>query len=463
MSLSPPKIKIFLMLTIGLIVMTMGYYNNRWGAVETTFYEDWQNVFEPPVIGRLAKSARDGILSAGGLLGLVNFDVPPGENPSVQIWMAPRKVIEYQYDAYLDQEPFQTYATYDSAPGAQGVILGALDRISPFPPNVNLKLFRGSAALLTALVLSLLFLWFGREFGPLSTGLCLLFAPFSLWLTLLAGNLYWNLWAFFLPLVAVLFLTEKYSKADPFKAGSLFVLLFVTALTKVLFNGFEFVTTAWVMISVPLIYYAVLDHWKWMDFLKRMASLVGILSLVTAVGLLILASQVASVEGGYANAATIILDALSRRSIGDPSKYNGIFQEALDAKFSTVLWNYLHFPTLHLPGVEINHSILSAVAHLEYWVWFSVFAVFSVLLLILLIKRPDVQLRKKGLALLTATWYSSLAPLSWLVFFKAHAYIHVRLAPVIWQMPFLFFGIALVGFVISNIRPPQKTAQPVTG
>jgi hypothetical protein len=65
--------------------------------------------------------------------------------------------------------------------------------------------------------------------------------------------------------------------------------------------------------------------------------------------------------------------------------------------------------------------------------------------------RYYLALRSKALALIAATWYSILAPLSWLVIFKAHAYIHTRLAPVVWQLPFLFFGIALIGFTVSTL------------
>jgi hypothetical protein len=437
--------KLIALTLLGLLLIVPGYYKNAWSAVEPTFYSDWQAIFEPPVIGRLARSAHAGIFSDGALLGLGDFDVPAGENPSVQVWMAPSKVVQHQYDAYLNGEAFQEYTRYDSAPGAQGLLFGAFDKFAGLPPNLDLKLFRLAEATLTALGLLALFAWFGREFGLLSMGLASVFAAFSLWLTLLGGNLYWNLWAFFLPLIVLLYLLKR----GGYPAKTVAILLFVTGLVKVLFNGFEFVTTAWVMVTVPLVYYAVLDKWTWRDFLKREISFVGILTLVTAIGLLILATQIASVEGGYGPAASSILDALNRRSTGDPTEFNGVFQEALRADLPSVLLTYLRFPTLTLPGLTISNPLLSSILHLEIWVWIALFAIASVVLLSK--AKLNFALRQKALALLAATWYSSLAPLSWLIIFKAHAYIHIRLAPVVWQLPFLFFGIALIGFTITVI------------
>jgi len=205
----------------------------------------------------------------------------------------------------------------------------------------------------------------------------------------------------------------------------------------------------------------VLDKWTWRDFIKREISFVAILSLVTAIGLLILATQIASVEGGYGRAAHSILDALNRRSFGDPTEYSGVFQDALRSDFISVFVTYLHFPTLTLSGLTISNPLLSSILHLETWVWIVLFFIASVVLVvrtgspqnsagyhIVLAEYPTPH-RSKSLALIAATWYSILAPLSWLVIFKAHAYIHTRLAPVIWQLPFILFGIALIGYTIS--------------
>ncbi|MBT7188802.1 MAG: hypothetical protein HN560_03500 [Anaerolineae bacterium] len=63
----------------------------------------------------------------------------------------------------------------------------------------------------------------------------------------------------------------------------------------------------------------------------------------------------------------------------------------------------------------------------------------------------DDERRKTGYALLVTAWYSTLAPLSWFVVFKAHAYIHTSLDFLVWQMPFMFFGLALSGYAIQYL------------
>jgi hypothetical protein len=49
------------------------------------------------------------------------------------------------------------------------------------------------------------------------------------------------------------------------------------------------------------------------------------------------------------------------------------------------------------------------------------------------------------LALVGATWFSILAPLSWFVIFKAHAYVHPHMDYIAWHMPFVLFGAAVLG------------------
>lgn len=445
MSFNRPNIKIITLALIGLVLIALGYYNNMWEAVNPTFYTDWQAIFEPPVIGRLARSAQAGIFSDGALLGLGDFEVFASENAETYIWRAPSRVIEHQYDAYLNGKAFQNYTRYNSTSGAQGIVLGAFARFGGLPPNVDLKLFRAAEATLSALTLLGLFIWFAGEFGLLSMTLTILFAAFSIMLTLLGGNLYWNLWAFFLPLITLLTLLKR----GGYPTRTIAILLFVTGLTKVLFNGFEFVTTAWIMYTVPLVYYAVLDKWTWKDFLKRELSVMGILAIVTIAGLLILATQIASVEGGYSPAVSSILSALNRRSIGDPTEFSGVFQEALRSDLFSVLQTYIHMPTLFGRDIPISSALLNSIVQLEIWVWITLFTIASVILL--KIAGWEYSLRQKALALVAATWYSILAPLSWLVIFKAHAYIHTRLAPVVWQLPFLFFGIALIGMTVSTL------------
>jgi peptidoglycan/LPS O-acetylase OafA/YrhL len=67
-------------------------------------------------------------------------------------------------------------------------------------------------------------------------------------------------------------------------------------------------------------------------------------------------------------------------------------------------------------------------------------------------------------ALVVTTWLSLLAPLSWLVVFKAHSQDHTHMNFVVWQMPFTLLGFALVGaaarLLSAGSRSPAQPAPP---
>jgi len=66
-------------------------------------------------------------------------------------------------------------------------------------------------------------------------------------------------------------------------------------------------------------------------------------------------------------------------------------------------------------------------------------------------------------ALSLALWFSLLAPLSWMVIFKGHSYIHTHMNFITWHMPFTILGFGLMGAFLSllvatiyNLRPNQR-------
>ena len=66
----------------------------------------------------------------------------------------------------------------------------------------------------------------------------------------------------------------------------------------------------------------------------------------------------------------------------------------------------------------------------------------------LLLWRGNAERRHHYIALICATWFSILAPLSWFVIFKAHSYIHTHMSFLLWQMPFTLFGFAVFGATV---------------
>jgi ABC-type multidrug transport system permease subunit len=66
--------------------------------------------------------------------------------------------------------------------------------------------------------------------------------------------------------------------------------------------------------------------------------------------------------------------------------------------------------------------------------------------------------KQKRVALIFATWFSILAPLSWFIIFKSHSYLHVHMNFIVWQMPFVFFGFAVCGLVVKSLLPARQTS-----
>ena len=422
----------FLALLIGgTLFLTPEFHNDPWNVVEEEYYRVWQRTYERVVVARLAKSQQDGIFSAGGLLGLANS--PNGWNFDTAL----------QYEIYNTGAKVEDYLPYKSHPGFQGALFSALDRITNFSPSQNIWGFRVIVSLLSALTVSLFAAVIAVEFGWLAGILILAFSSFSEWMVLPGGNLYWNLWAFYLPFLAGIFLPANYVKGDNRCELKIYAVMFMATLAKVLFTGFEMITTTIVMATVPFVYHAIINKWRWKIFAARIFKLGVAMLLATLSGLLILSFQIAINDGSLKSSLRHISGTVERRMIGEPDDYKG--------SNAAIVWIYLNINAF-------NTKTAPSLWQRPYWQIVALFACFTLIFL----ARHRASFRtnpasKKGLALTIVTWYSILAPLSWIIIFKPTAYIHIFLFPMAWQMPFTLLGFALCGYVITDLFK-RKTA-----
>ena len=422
--------KRILLFLLSTVLLTVSFYEDGWGIVEDSFYKYWQEVSEFFVIGRLVKSQQDGIFSGGMLLVIgdaADYDVTS-------------KSIKHQYDAYSRGQGFTSYWTYKSTPAFEGIFYSIFDKYTEFSPGLNIKFFRLGVAISSAIVLALFLVWVEAQFGFLAFVLALLFASVSPWLILFGGHIYWQMWSFYLPFVAVLLMNNLSSKWVS-------IAVFIAVLLKTLFSGFEFITPVLVSITIPGVYYFIRDNWPIRYFLQWLiqVSLIGILA--TGVGLLVLLAQISGELGSMASGYLYILDALNRRSIGDPSDFTGVFADALNASVWKVINTYLSGPALALDGKFTGGIYTGAISYLEL---ILAILFFSLLLMPVLLRLPASSIKNKSKALVITTWYSILAPMSWFVIFKAHSYIHINLSYFVWQLPFLLLGFVLIGWSISQ-------------
>jgi len=189
-----------LVVLVGLFFAGFGW--NVFDVVEDASFRSFDRAGESLVLGRLAQSRQDGVFSFGGLTGLGRRHTY-GE-PGWVLEYSPA-LFDLQYDAYHDGRRFAGYSPYESQVGAQGILFSLLDSWLPGTTRGKLIGFRLLAAILSAIALALIVRWFALETGTgaaMGVAVVVVICP---WLTLFAHNLFWSLWAFYLPMIAAMY------------------------------------------------------------------------------------------------------------------------------------------------------------------------------------------------------------------------------------------------------------------
>jgi len=430
--------KSIVLLLFSTFLLGLGFYRNQWKAADKNWFANHQLDTESSVVGRMVKAKRDGIFSSGGLPGRVSGgQIQPD-------------IIKGQYEAYYKNLNFGTFSPYYSQTGFQGITFSLLDRITPFSPEKNIRVLKLLNSNLFALTLSIIIVWFYLEFGLTSAITVLATTIFSQWVTVFGRNLWWVMWAFYLPFIASLFILIKQKKSY-----SAIIITFAAVFIKCLYNGYEYITTTILMMLTPYIYYALVEEWKLKPFCKRLC----IIATTAVVGVLfsslILASQIAAATGSFKKGFHhIFIYSVGKRTHGDAGNYPQVYADSLNADTIGVVNQYLQGIIFDFNNI-LNSS--SGLLRINYLTVIILFLVCSGL--IYLSKRyPEkvplrkiAQNRRKLSALSIASGFSFLAPLSWFVIFKGHSYIHTHMNYITWHMPFTLLGFALCGVVGFNL------------
>ena len=434
-------------ISIGLLFF--GFLFNLWHVAEREWFETHQRDTESLIIGRMVKSRQDGIFSVGGLTG--------AGNASIEQWVSSEQ-IDAQYLAYLNKLSFDEFSPYMSQTGGQGIIFSLLDRLIPLSPRIKLWSFYVLTVLLTAIALTAIIGWFYEEFGGWVAIFVIGSAVLSQWLTVFGKNLWWSLWAFYLPMIVVMyFLKHHRASANPqfIKFG---ILIFITVFIKCFINGYEYITTTLVMMVTPCIYYAFLDKWNRPQCLKwSLASVCGS-GVAILLSLTILCIQIGAAKDGFMDGVEHVVWSFGKRTYGEAQNYPAVYAPSLEAGTIAVVITYVNgiFFDFNNYLSHSNAFISNFLLKIRYAYLIVLFLVMSVLLF-LRSKKMVAEQRQHYTALIWTTWFSILAPLSWYVIFKAHSFIHTHMSFLLWQMPFTFFGFAVFGSAVlawtNNTNP----------
>lgn len=432
------RLKSVLIFLLSAFLLFLNFDRNLLGLVPDEAFASFDKGSESLVIGRLVWTRQHGFFADGALLGTGDAPGPIfGESE-----------FNHQYAVYLNDGEFQTYMRYKSQSGGQAWFFSLLDSISPFAASMNLRLFRALTALLTAVTLAALILWFHRQFG-MTTALVVLFTSLvSHWLTLYGRNLFYSVWDYFLPMVAALFLLDRESRGLS-SAGTdsrLYWTVGGLLFFKGFFSGYDFMLLPMGMVATALVYYALRDKWTLGRFTRRLVFMGLACALGILASFLLLAAQIGSVTGRFSDGLLHIANTMGRRTFGaplDPSQ-SAFYSEGYHASLSAVL-----------AAVAGKTAVIARVRFTHIFVLFAIVTVLA--LLVLWFRRAKLRDTSASRALLVTVWISFLSPLAWLVIFKAHAYYHPFTTAIVWHMPTMFFGYALCGeFLTLLFRRPAS-------
>jgi len=431
--------------TIPTLLLFFGFLFNLWHVAEQQWFTNHQRDTESLVIGRMVKSHQDGIFSAGGLNGA-------GTATNIQQEWITSNQIDNQYAAYLNSGSFDTFSTYMSQPGGQGMIFSLFDGLMPLSPKIKLGCFYVLTALLSAIALTSIIGWFSEELGGWVAIFVIVSVRLSQWLTVFGKNLWWCLWAFYLPMIMGLYFLKHHRETLNRQHIRFGVLIAIAVFIKCFINGFEYITTTLVMMLVPFVYYAILNKWSGRQCVKW--------TLVAGIGsgvaifltLIILCFQIGAAKDGFMDGVAHIIWSFGKRTYANAEDYPPVYAASLNASTLSVVMTYMNGIFFDLNNyLSIKNAFVSNfLLKIRYGYLIVLFIAMSALLFWRSHKVMPTERKRHFIALIWATWFSILAPLSWFIIFKAHSYIHTHMSFLLWQMPFTLFGFAVFGAAVMG-------------
>ena len=427
---------------LSILLLFFGFFSNTWRVADQNWFATHQKDTEAHVMGRMVKSRQDGIFSAGGLNGW-------GTAKSTDAEWIPSTELGPQYTAYLYELSFEKFSTYNSQPGGQGMIFSLLDRCIPLSPQIKLWSFYVLTALLSAIALAAIIGWFYDEFGGWVAIFVIGSAVLSQWLTVFGKNLWWSLWAFYLPMIVVMYFLKRYKETLDRQLIRFGIVIFISVFIKCFINGFEYITTTLVMMMVPFVYYVILDKWSGRQCVKwTLAAGLGS-GVAIFFSLIMLCFQIGAAKDGFMDGVEHVIWSFGKRTYGEAEDFPPVYAASLNAGTLSVVITYMNgvFFDLNNYISNTNDFVSNFLLKVRYYYLIVLFVVMSALLF-WRSKKMMAARRQQDIALIWTTWFSILAPLSWYVIFKAHSYIHTHMSFLLWQMPFTFFGFAVFGSVV---------------
>ncbi|MDH5766994.1 MAG: hypothetical protein OEZ38_13360 [Gammaproteobacteria bacterium] len=413
-------------LLVSLILLYLSFGHNIFHAVNPEKFYTTGHVSDALVIARMVETRDHGLQSMQSRMGRYlgekgNFDLQRDAN---------------QKRLYLGQpvdEPL-TYTPYDSQFGAQALFFSYLDdamAMLDIAPQTRLTLFHSFLALVFSIIIIALLSILYDDIGPVACGLILISILFSRWQVYYAKSLYWMLPTMFLPMLTVFIACKRESLGGNFYLILTSIIVMLIIMLDALM-GYEYISTIMLAAVTPLVYFMLRDNWNYRQTAQRFIT-IGTFSLIGfLLAFLIHTLQLKLAYGSLSDAIDIIKERILVRTYTNPEDYaNTAYYESQTTSVFYVLYVYLLKGGTFRLKVPFLLWILMLIHITIRWMRNDI------------VGNPQkIHLIK---TLVITTWFSLLAPLSWLVLAKSHSEIHIQVNYIVWCLPFTFFAFALYG------------------
>lgn len=380
---------------------------------------------ETLVIGKLINSQHGSVFDDGGFTGTFYYDTISGRSAGGK----------KSYNNYLNHvvSPKFYYDPYKSQIGGQAILYSVFDKIFRLNNKVNISIFRMFNSLALSSLLAFFLIWIKRKSGMAASAVSFILILLNYWIFLYGKSTWWCSWVYFMPFVYGLFFFEKYGSAESRKYIIRFSFLFFV---KFWFTGFEFITVFLICSAMPYLYYTFENKISfYFQFIKR-HFIITVIPMLLSVAFQLF--QFKLLTGNFRDGLNHLAEAYLRRSSGDYS-YEREF-----AYLNTLKNYHLDIIVRYLGNSFINEDL----THIK--IPFAVLIAAGIICSIMLYRKNTER------RLIAATWFSALAPLSWLTLFKEHAHIHKHIDFFIWYCPFLLLIILLISLTSTSFFKTTK-------
>lgn len=403
------------------IILFLSYTTNCFKINDSDLFHGFERQPEGLVIGRLVRAQQHGIFSESGLTGLNYNKQDELEENTYGSTQAK------QHDYYLVGKniPNHFYA-YKSQTGGHAIAMAMVGKILPINNNYKLMIYRATNALLLVCMFLLFALWVARNFGYITSSLSLIFIFLSPLINVYAHSLWWVLFNFYLPFITMLYiLSIAKNKSSTKRLTYALSLAFATTFLKCFFSGFEFITTSIITTFVPVVYYFYLERKSFLEFVLFSLKLSVVIICAVFTEMFLLITQIKYLDGTWIDGINHIVHSFNKRSIDEHVSLIAVLKMYLKGNAFDIY--FLPWKQNIYYGFLIIISLAIALISYKY------------------------EASRKLKALILSFIFSLLAPLSWFVIFKQHAWEHPHMDYIVWYLPTMLYAFVIISYGINIV------------